>query len=108
MPPARRRPKPGGGAKSRGAFLKELDGVADRDDGFGGVIRDLDVEFLLERHHELDGVEAVGAEIVDEVGVLGHLVGLYAEVLDNDFLHTLSDITHVQPSYHTSLEIRRR
>jgi hypothetical protein len=76
-------------------FLEELDGVADGDDGLGGVVRDLDVELFLEGHHELDGIEAVGPEIVDEVCVLGHLVGLDAEVLDHDLLHAVSDgFTH--------------
>src|SRR6056297_139362 len=77
-----------------GILLEKLDGVADRDDGLSGVIRDLDVELFLERHHELDGVEAVGAEVIDEVGIVRHLVGFYTKVLDNDLLHALSDVTH--------------
>ena len=33
----------------------------------------LDAELFFERHHQLDGVQAVGAQIVDEGGLLGHL-----------------------------------
>jgi hypothetical protein len=36
------------------------------DDLLGRVVGDLDAEFFLEGHHQLDGVEAVGAQIVDE------------------------------------------
>src|ERR687893_2948575 len=46
-------------SRSGRALLEELDGFADGDDGFRGVVGDLHIEFLLERHHELDGVEAV-------------------------------------------------
>src|SRR5688572_6467796 len=94
--------------KSGRALLEELDRVADGHDGLGGVVRNFDVELLLERHHELDGIEAIGAEIVDEVGVVGHLVGFNAEVLDDDLLHALSDIAHGKTSYDTSLDAADR
>ena len=59
----------------------------------------LAAELLLERHHEFDRVQAVGAQIVDEAGVVGDLVGLHAEMLDNDLLHALCDIAHrIYPS----------
>src|SRR3954469_18622727 len=67
-----RRPGPRARPASRASgsvLLEELDRVADRHDRLGGIVRDLDVELLLERHHELHGVEAVGAKVVDEVGV---------------------------------------
>ena len=50
-------------------------------------------ELLLERHDELDRVEAVGAEIVDEARVLGDLSRRH-RVLDHDLLHAFSDIAH--------------
>src|SRR5262249_13387106 len=46
-------------------FLQVVDGVPDGLDPLGIVVRDLDVELLLHRHHELDDVERVGAEVVD-------------------------------------------
>src|SRR6201999_3446311 len=59
--PCRRRRRSG-----LGVALDEADGVADGLDLLGGVVRDLDAEFLLERHHQLDGIEAVRAKVVDE------------------------------------------
>src|SRR5262245_21054765 len=75
-------------------FFKEFNGVADRQDGLGGVIRDLATEFFLERHDEFDRVEAVGPEIVDEACVLGHLFGFDAQMLHDDLFHPLANITH--------------
>src|SRR5713101_2586192 len=51
----------------------EAHGVLDGDDLLGGVVGNLAPELFLESHHELDGVEAIGPEIVDEAGVFGHL-----------------------------------
>src|SRR5665213_2412669 len=71
------------------ALLDELDGVADGLDMLGRVIRDLDVELLLERHHQLDVVEAVGAQVVDEGGLLGDLLRIGVQVFDNDLADAL-------------------
>src|SRR5262245_5533341 len=43
-----------------------LHGIADGHDLLGIFVRDVDLELVLELHHELDGVERVGTEIVDE------------------------------------------
>src|SRR5262245_54210790 len=86
---------PSGGA---GVLLEELDGVADGQDVLGRVIGDLAAELLLEGHHELDRVQTVGAQVVDEAGVLGDLVGLHAQMLHDNLLHALSDIAHRLPS----------
>src|SRR5215203_1206541 len=43
-----------------------VDGVLDGGDLLGVFVRDLDVEFLLDQHDQLDDVEAVGPEVVDE------------------------------------------
>src|SRR5262245_9882522 len=56
-----------------GVALDEADGVADRLDLLGGVVGNLDAELFLEGHHEFDRVEAVGAEIVDELRIFLHL-----------------------------------
>ena len=62
--------------------------------GIGGIVGNLAAKFLFEGHDELDRVETVGAEIVDETGVLRHLVGLDAEMLNDDLLNPLANITH--------------
>src|SRR5207249_5862533 len=68
--------------------------IPDRHDLLGRVIRDLAAEFLLERHHELDGIEAVGTQIVDKTGVFGHLRFVDAQMLDDDLFDPLVDVTH--------------
>src|SRR3546814_18358127 len=69
--------------------------VLDGRDLLGSIVGDFDAEFFLERHHQLDDVEAVSAEIVDEARVLGALVGLDAELLDDDLLPALGGLAHV-------------
>jgi len=76
-------------------FLDELYGIAKGLDGLGGVIGDLDAELFFEGHDQFDRVEAVGAQIVDERGVLGNLVLFHTQVLYNDLLHAVGDIAHV-------------
>ena len=59
------------------------------------LLGDLDVELLLERHHQLDEVEAVGVEVVAELGlghdlVLGdrqHLDGALLEPAEQFLIH---------------------
>src|SRR3954447_5502797 len=75
-------------------LLEEADGVTDRHDGLGCVVRNFDVEFFLERHDELDGVETVRTKVINEVGVVLNLLGLDAQMFDNDLLHAISDVTH--------------
>src|SRR4249920_3402878 len=47
-----------------GALVAVVDGVLHRADLFGGIIRNLDVEILFERHHQFHLVERVGAQVV--------------------------------------------
>src|SRR5688572_10155257 len=77
------------------SLVDVLHRVADGQDGFGGVVGDLDPEFLFERHDEFDRVEAVGAEIIDEARLLGYLLGVDAEMLDDDLLDALCGVTHL-------------
>ncbi|PAV74279.1 hypothetical protein WR25_27087 [Diploscapter pachys] len=77
------------------AFLARGDRVLDGRDLLGGIVGDLDPELFLERHDELDDVEAVGTQVVDEARVLGHLVGFDAEMLDDDLLHAVGGLAHV-------------
>ena len=57
------------------------------------VARNLAAELFFERHHELDRIEAVGAQIVDELRVLGNLFFVNAEVLDDNLLHAIRDVS---------------
>src|SRR5439155_655705 len=66
-------------ASSAGTSLRphlgehEVDRLADGRDTFEVVFGHFDVEALLEAHHQLDEVEAVGVEILLETGTLGDL-----------------------------------
>src|SRR5215218_4003749 len=77
-------------------FLVEvIHGIADGPKLLGVLVRDIDVEFLFERHDLLVGVEAVGAEVFHKTGLAGELLALDAELLDDDILDLLFDVAHV-------------
>src|SRR5215470_16164959 len=82
--------------RDRGSAVRfdEADRILHRHDLLGRVIRDLAPELFLKRHHQLDGVEAVGAEIIDEAGVFGHFRFVDAQMLDDNLLDPISDVTH--------------
>src|SRR5262245_57395775 len=56
-------------------------------DLLGVLVGDLDADLLFERHHELDGVERIGAEIVHERGIRCHFFLVDTELLHDDALH---------------------
>src|SRR5687767_8636383 len=65
------------------------DGVADRGDLLRILVGNLEVEFLLECHHQLHRVERVRPEVLDELGIRIDLLLLDSELLADDFLHPL-------------------
>src|SRR5437870_1363073 len=69
-----------------GVRLDVLDGFLYTRDLLSILVRNLDAELLFERHHELDGVERVGAEIVHERRVRRHLFFVDSELLHDDAL----------------------
>src|ERR1044072_208058 len=75
-------------------LFKELARVAEGQDRLGSIVRDLATELFLEGHHQFDGVEAVGAEVVNEAGGIRHLLGFDAEMLHHDLFDPLGNITH--------------
>jgi hypothetical protein len=82
---------------AKGLFLlfgDKFDGVADRLNRLGGVVRNFDVEFFFEGHYELDDVEAVRAKIVDEARLRLDFGRIDVEMLDDDLLNALSKIRH--------------
>src|SRR6266852_3191766 len=76
----------------RGVLFDVLDGVLDLLDLFGRLVGNLDVERFFEGHHEFHGVKRIGAQVVHERGFWRDLVGVHAELLDDDaldlFFHT--------------------
>src|SRR5258706_6295664 len=75
-------------------FVDILDGVSDRHNGLSRVVGNFNAEFLFERHHQFNGIEAVGAQIFDEGCGVRDLVGVDIQMLDDDLLHALGSIAH--------------
>src|SRR5438067_1369012 len=79
------------GSTILGVVLDVLDGVADGHDLLGVLVRDLDVEVLLQGHAELSGIEGVRAQVFDELRGRSDVVLLHPELLDDDLLHLILD-----------------
>src|SRR5512135_1841661 len=75
--------------------VQVLHGVADGAQFLRLFVGDVDVEFLLERHYQLDGVETVRAEVLHEARFGLELVALDPELLDDDVLHLFLELLHV-------------
>src|SRR5437867_2924966 len=52
-------------------------------------VRDLDVELFLEPHHQLNGIERVGAKVIDEARVWSHFSFVHTELVDDYRFHPL-------------------
>src|ERR1700733_7035231 len=77
--------------------LDVLDGFLHARDLLSVLVGNLDPELLFERHDELDRVQRVGAQIVNERGIRGHLFLVDAQLLDNDLLDLISNRHSVLP-----------
>src|ERR1700719_3449899 len=69
-----------------GVRLDVLDGFLDARDLLGVLVGNLDPELLLEGHHQLDGVERVGAQVIHEGRVRCHLFLVHTELFHDDAL----------------------
>src|ERR1019366_936295 len=85
-----------------GVRLDVLDRFFDAGDLLGVLVGDFDPELFLERHHQFDGVERVGTQIVDKRRVRRHLFFVDPELFHNDALHFVgyrhSTLLHVHPA----------
>ena len=70
----------------------EIDRIGHGEDLFGGIVGDFHAEFFFEGHHQLDGVEAVGAQIVDESRLFRNLFRVGVQVLDYDLANPFENI----------------
>ena len=57
------------------------DDVAHRVQGLDGVVRHFHLKLVLQRHHQIHQIQAVSAEVVQDVAVHGDLVGLDIQLL---------------------------
>jgi hypothetical protein len=76
-------------------LFEKFNSIANGQNGFRRIVGNLTPEFFLERHHELNGIEAVGAKVLNEGRILCHLVGLDPKVLHDDFFYPLANVTHL-------------
>src|SRR6202171_6383686 len=82
------------GASAFRVLFEKLGRVADGQHRLCGVVGNFATELFFKCHHKLDGVETVGAEVVDETCSVDHLVRLDTEMLDNNLLNPLANLTH--------------
>lgn len=68
-----------------------IGGLLDGGDLDGELLRDLNVELLLQTHDQLDQVQGVSSKVGD-IGVRGGLVGINSELLNDDGLHLLEKL----------------
>ncbi len=73
--------------------------VADGLELLSVLVRHFDVELLLEGHDEFDEIERISAEILDERRLWRDLLGVHAELLDDDVLDLLFNrfVAHKSP-----------
>ena len=76
--------------------LNKAHRVLDGDDLLGRIVGNLAAELFLERHHQLDRVQAVSAQIIDKARVFSHLGIVDAKVLDDDLLDPLGDVAFIR------------
>src|SRR5690606_19141629 len=88
--------KPQAGARSGlgPALVDVLDGLMHGRDLLGVLVRDLDLELLFERHHQLDRIQRVRTQVIDERGVVRDLLLFDAQLLGNDGLYLLFNRAH--------------
>src|SRR5258705_10083954 len=82
------------GASAFCVLFEKFCGVADSQNRFRGIVGNFTTEFFFKRHHELDGIEAVGAEVVNEARVVDHFFGFNTKAFAHDLLNPLANPTH--------------
>src|SRR6516164_6297722 len=76
------------------ALVDVVDGLMDGGDLLGVLVGDLDLELLLESHHQLDRVERIGPEIVHERRIVRDLFLFDAQLLGHDGFDLLLNCAH--------------
>lgn len=75
-------------------LLDHVGGLLDGGDLLRTLLVESDLELLLKRHHDLDGVEGIGAE-VDELGVGGDGIEVGAELLGDDTSNLVESVARL-------------
>src|SRR5712671_3151638 len=82
------------GASALRVLFEKFCRVTDGQDRLRGIVGNFTSEFFFKRHHELDSIEAVGAEVVNEARVVDHFFGFNTKVFDHDLLNPLANLAH--------------
>src|SRR5580700_348266 len=82
------------GLLALGVLFDVVHGIFYRGNFFGILVRDFDAEIFFKSHHQLDGVERVGAQIIHKGGGRSHFAFIHTELLDNDRLYAFFDAGH--------------
>src|SRR6185369_12348087 len=69
--------------------LDVFDYVADALELLSLFIGNFMAEFFFECHDQFHGIERIGAQIFDELGVGRHLIGVYTQLFDDDVFNSL-------------------
>jgi hypothetical protein len=77
-------------------FVSEdvIDSLLDRGDLFGLVVGNFALEFLFQRHDQLNGVQGIRAQIVYEGGLILDVRLIYTQLFGDDLLDALYDVIH--------------
>ena len=76
------------------AGLHVIDGVLHGTELLLVLVGNGDVELVFEVHHQLDGIEAVGTQIVEERGLGGDLLGVHGQLALDDLVHLFLNRSH--------------
>src|ERR1700683_3637511 len=71
-----------------------VDGLLNRGNFFGILVRDFSLEFLFECHDQFNRVQRVCTQVVDERGVIGDFFFFDAQLFGHDLLNLLLNCTH--------------
>src|ERR1700737_2688806 len=82
------------GASAFRVLFEKFCSVADGQNRLRRIVGNFAAKLFFKRHHELDGIEAVGAEVVNEARVVDHFFGFNTKVFDHNLLHSLANLTH--------------
>src|SRR5690606_38340771 len=74
--------------------LDVVDGLLHRGDLLGVFVRDFALELFFQGHHQLDGVERIGAEVIDERCAGGEFFFFDAKLFYDDLLDAFFDAAH--------------
>ena len=74
--------------------LDVVDSLLNGRDFLGVFVRDFALELFFQRHHEFDGIQRVGTQIIDKGSVFRHVLFLGAELLGDDFFNAFFDVAN--------------